>query len=97
MEISDKTSDAPVEATTERERVRRRLQDRRDFGSHVVVFVVVNTFLVAAWAITATGYFWPAWVLAAWGVGLVMHAWETFVHRPVTDADVDAELRRHRR
>jgi len=27
----------------------------------------------------------------------VLHAWETFVHRPVTEADVDAELRRHRR
>ena len=67
------------------------------FGSHVVVFVVVNSFLVAAWAITGTAYFWPAWVLAAWGVGLVLHAWETFVDRPVTEADVEAELRRRRR
>ena len=66
---------AGPEPTTEPERVRKRLQDRRDFNSHVVVFVVVNAFLVAAWAITGTGYFWPAWVLAAWGVGLVLHAW----------------------
>jgi hypothetical protein len=89
--------DPSLEPTTERERVRKRLQDRRDFSSHVVVFVVVNTFLVAVWAITGAGYFWPAWVLAAWGVGLVLHAWETFVHRPVTEAEVDAELQRHRR
>jgi len=101
VEALEDISGAPVEPgiepTTERERVRKRLQDRRDFGSHVVVFVVVNAFLVAAWAITGSGYFWPAWVLAAWGIGLVLHAWETFVHRPVTEADVEAELRRRRR
>ena len=101
MEIFEDTSTLPggpgIEVTTEREQVRKRLQDRRDFGSHLVVFVVVNAFLVAAWAITSGGYFWPAWVLAAWGVGLVLHAWETFVHRPVTEADVDTELTRHRR
>jgi hypothetical protein len=61
------------------------------------VFIVVNAFLVGTWAVTGAGYFWPIWVLAAWGIGLVMHAWETFFHRPVTEADVDAELeRRHR-
>jgi len=100
MEIVQDTSTllgSEIDHTSERERVRKRLQDRRDLGSHVVVFVVVNSFLVAAWAITGSGYFWPAWVLAAWGVGLVLHAWETFVHRPVTEEDVEAELRRRHR
>ena len=96
-EVSGAPSEPGSETPTERERVRKRLQDRREFGSHVVVFVVVNAFLVAAWAATGAGYFWPAWVLAAWGVGLVLHAWETFAHRPVTEADVEAELRRQRR
>ena len=96
-QISGAPAESGIDPTPEREQVRKRLQDRRDFGSHVVVFVVVNAFLVAAWAITGTGYFWPAWVLAAWAVGLVLHAWATFVHRPVTEADVDAQLRRHRR
>jgi hypothetical protein len=98
METSGTAVQPPVatgtEPITERERVRKRLQDRRDFSAHVVVYLVVNAFLVAAWAITGSGYFWPAWVIAAWGVGLVLHAWETFLHRPVTEADVDAELRR---
>lgn len=97
QDISGAPAEPGIELTTERDRVRKRLQERRDFGSHVVVFVVVNAFLVAAWAITGSGYFWPAWVLAAWGIGLVLHAWETFVHRPVTEADVEAELRRRRR
>ena len=80
---------------SERERARRRVQDRCDFGTHMVAYVVVNSFLVLVWAITGAGYFWPVWVMGAWGIGLVLHAWEVFVRRPVTEADIDAELRRH--
>lgn len=77
---------------------RKRVGERRDFGTHLVAYVVVNGFLILVWAITGAGYFWPVWVLAGWGIGLVLHAWEVFVRRPVTDADVEAELqRRHRR
>jgi hypothetical protein len=82
-------------AGDDRERVRRRLQARRDLGAHLVSYVVVNAFLVVIWALTGGGYFWPAWVLGAWGVGLVLHAWDVFVRRPVTEADIDNELRRH--
>jgi hypothetical protein len=81
----------------ERQQVRNRLQARRDFGAHVVVYVVVNVFLVVIWAVTGGGYFWPIWVLAPWGIGLALHAWEAFFRRPVTEADVDAELMRQRR
>lgn len=76
---------------------RKRVNDRRDFGSHVVAYVVVNAFLILVWAVTSSGYFWPAWVLGGWGIGLVLHGWELFVRRPVTDADVQAELQRERR
>jgi 2TM domain len=81
----------------ERERVRRRIQDRRDFGAHLVCYLVVNGFLVVIWALTGGGYFWPAWVMGAWGVGLVLHAWDVFLRRPVSEADIDAELRRRGR
>lgn len=89
------TTSATTEPS-EREEARKRVQLRRDFGSHLVAYVVVNAFLVGVWALTGAGYFWPVWVLAAWGVGLVLHAWEAFVRKPITDADIDAELRRRR-
>jgi fatty acid desaturase len=76
---------------------RERVDDRRELGSHVAAYVVVNAFLVLVWALTGAGYFWPIWVLAAWGIGIVLHVWEVFVRRPVTDADVEAELRRRHR
>lgn len=75
-------------------RASKRVNDRRDFGSHLVAYLVVNGFLVLMWALTGAGYFWPAWILGGWGIGLVLHGWEAFVRRPVTDADVEAELRR---
>ena len=81
----------------DRARVRKRLEARRDFGSHLVAYVVVNAFLVGVWALTGTGYFWPVWVLAGWGAGLVLHAWEVFWRRSDADADVDAAMRHGRR
>src|SRR5436190_3490801 len=88
-------NDAPTDQEGgDYELARKRLQAKRDFASHLVVFVVVNAFFVGIWALTGGGYFWPAWVIGCWGAGLVLHAWETYFHRPVTDADVKAELDR---
>jgi hypothetical protein len=77
-----------------RAQVRKRLEKRRDFGAHVVAFVVVNAMLIATWALTGGGYFWPAWIIGLWGIGLIMNAWDVFWRRPVTEADVDRELGR---
>ena len=98
METLGQKPDAEVTADTpmasDREQARKRLQERREFGSHAVAYIVINAFVVGVWAVTGAGYFWPAWVLAGWGAGLALHAWETFMRRPVTEADIDAELRR---
>jgi hypothetical protein len=75
----------------------KRVTSRRDFGSHVVAYAVINGFILLIWAVTGAGYFWPVWVLAGWGIGLVLHAYEVFVRRPVTDADIEAEMRRRQR
>ena len=75
----------------------KRLNERRDFGAHVLAYLVVNTFLIGIWAFTGAGYFWPAWVLGAWGIGLTLHAWDVYGRRPVTDADIEAELHREPR
>jgi len=46
------------------------------------------------WALSGQGYFWPAWVMGAWGIGLVMHVWDAYFRKTVTEADIDEELRR---
>jgi len=35
-------------------------------------FLAVNLVLVAIWAVTGAGYFWPAWVMVWWGFALAM-------------------------
>jgi hypothetical protein len=86
-----------TDSAGEREAARRRVQARRDFLSHMVAYVVVNVALVAVWALTDTGYFWPAWIIGMWGAGLVLHGWNVFLNGTVTEADVDAELQHHHR
>jgi hypothetical protein len=83
----DRESEEWVEA-------RKRVAARRDFGSHAVAFFVINGFVVLIWAVTGAGYFWPAWLMGVWGIGFAMHAWDVFLRKPVTDADVEAEWRR---
>lgn len=37
----------------------------------VGAFVLVNALLIAIWAASGAGYFWPMWPLMGWGLGLV--------------------------
>ena len=99
MTTLDERPEAGVTLGADPDRVeaRKRLEARRGFMSNAVAYVVINAFLIGIWAFTGAGYFWPAWVLAAWGAGLVLHAWDVFVRQPITEADIDDELRRGRR
>ena len=77
-----------------------RLKNRRAFGQDLVAFVVVNAGLVFVWAVTGGGYFWPAWIIGFWGIGLVMHGWSAFMQRADHrggDRARDAPGRRRRR
>lgn len=75
-----------------REVALKRLKARREFWQHVGVYVLVNALLVVVWAVTGDGgYFWPMWPLLGWGIGLVLHAWETF-QRPISEEAIRKEM-----
>jgi hypothetical protein len=93
MEVSV-MSDTPDEL---RQAARKRLEERRGFFPHLIVFVVINTALIVLWLTSArSGFFWPGIVLAAWGIGLVLHAWNAFFSAPITEGDVQREMERWR-
>jgi hypothetical protein len=77
-----------------RELAKQRLQKRSDLGAHVVAYVLMNAMFTGIWAITGAGYFWPAWILLGWGVGLVLNVWDVFFRHPITDADIEREMKR---
>lgn len=72
----------------------RRLGAKREFRLHLTVYLVVNTMLIVIWAATGAGYFWPIWPIAGWAIGLASHAFAVYYQRPVTEDDIQAEMRR---
>lgn len=80
--------------TTARENARRRVERKHKLRGDFVAYVVVNSFLIFVWAFTGFGYFWPGWVLGGWGVLLMLDAWNTYYRGPVTDHEVEQEIRR---
>ena len=85
-----------VEFSEEYEQARKRVERKRKFRADLVAYVVINAFLIGVWVASGMGYFWPAWVLAGWGVLLVLDAWNVFYRRPVTPTDIENELGRGR-
>jgi signal transduction histidine kinase len=70
--------------------VLRRSRRRRSLSLHAIAYGAFNAFLVAVWAFTGHGYFWPEWTLIALGLPLAIHAWVVLVEeRP--------DLVRHKR
>jgi hypothetical protein len=89
MTINDETYDSEL-----RHKAIRRLKKRRDFGQHLVVYVVVNGFLVAIWAITGLhGFFWPVFPILGWGIGLVLNAWDVYRPEGFTEDEIRKEER----
>lgn len=86
----------PPEAQAERKRARKQVERKRRFWGGIVFYVVVNLFLIGAWAVTGFGYFWPGWVLAGCAVLAVLDAWNVYFRRPITEKDIDRELHNQR-
>jgi hypothetical protein len=82
-------------SASERAEARKRIERRRNLQGGLVAYVVINAFLVGVWAVTGAGYFWPGWVLAGWGVAMVLGVW-SYLRGGITDADIERELRRVR-
>ena len=77
-----------------REAALARLEAKRDYRTHVLVYVVVNAMLVAIWALTGQGYFWPVWPILGWGIGLVLHGWKVFYEKPISEEEIQREMSR---
>ena len=83
---------------TPRDRAMEQLKKRRDFRGHVLIYVLVNAFLVAIWAMTDPhGFFWPVFPIVGWGIGVVMNAWDVYWRPEITEDDIQHEMERQHR
>lgn len=75
------------------EQVTRLAKARVSFKVHLVVYVIVNLFLMASWMMTSPGhmwagdgwtmgYYWPMWTHLGWGVGLAIHGFMAYAGGP---------------
>jgi hypothetical protein len=46
-------------------------QPRPHDRAHERTYVAVMLLLVAIWALTGAGYFWPIWPMLGWGIGVL--------------------------
>ena len=73
---------APVVADLPAPRQAPRSPRRREPLSHALVpYLAVNLVLIAIWAATGAGYFWPIWPLLGWGIGLMGPCARAWPHR----------------
>jgi len=79
-----------------REQAIANLKKKRDFRTHVLMYVVVNAFLIGIWAVSGADFFWPVFVLGGWGIGLVANAWDVYGRKPISEAEIERESERLR-
>lgn len=78
-----------------RELAIERLKKKRDFKTHLVIYVAVNALLVGIWAASGTeNFFWPVFVIFGWGIGLVANAWDAYGRKPISEEEVRREMDR---
>lgn len=83
------------EPITQRDQALESLKAKRAFKAMAVSYLIINAFLWILWAITGTdGSIWPIWVTLGWGIGLAFMAWNTYGSKPISEADVQAEMNR---
>jgi hypothetical protein len=93
--MNDKLTEEQVYALA-----KRRVEARRDFVIHLIVYLGVNTLLVCLWLfVTGRGFPWFVFPLGGWGIGLIAHFFSTRVHREadkIRSASVEREADRIR-
>lgn len=80
------------------------LKRKRKFAQDTVGFIAVNGVLWLIWLLTDRSMDgsipWPAWITAIWGFLLAIDAWRAFgswpasLHKPITEADIEREMKR---
>jgi uncharacterized membrane protein len=71
-----------------------RLRRKRGFQIHLLVYVLVNIFLIGIWAVTGAGFLWPIFPLLGWGTGLAFHAWGVYAPHVPSEERIHAEMDR---
>ena len=78
---------------------KKRVEDKKGFFIHMIVYIVVNIMLVLIWVFAADrGFPWFIFPLGGWGIGLLFHFLGVFVFERKPDrAAIEKEAEKIRR
>ncbi|MGJ8663305.1 MAG: 2TM domain-containing protein [Marinicella sp.] len=74
QETHIKTTTKNVYITDEEAEAIEFVKGLKDFYQHLFTYIVIIPFLGFVNWFTSPGYYWVLWVVAGWGVGLLLHA-----------------------
>ena len=93
MQVEETTPDEVL-----RQRAIKRLKKRRDLAGHLLVYTLVNTFIVLIWFMSGSnGFFWPVFPIVGWGIGVVMNAWDVYRNDEFDEIQIRREMDRLQR
>ena len=81
-----------------RQQAVRNLRRQAAFKIHLLVYTLVNTLLIAIWAVVgiASGVWFPWWIFTflGWGIGVAIHGWTTYHADTLSEERIRAEMKR---
>lgn len=79
-----------------RKKARKIAKNKSDFYIHFVIYVAVNSFLIAQWwTITGGGGFaWFIYPLFGWGIGIAAHGIDAFRGEGYVERQTEKEYQR---
>ncbi|MBA7691885.1 hypothetical protein ES703_100440 [subsurface metagenome] len=60
-------------------KARERVEEKKGFYIHFIVYILVNIMLIIIWAATGAGFPWFIFPLGGWGIGILFHFLGIFV------------------
>ena len=81
------------------EQAKKRVEARKGFFIHLIVYICVNILLIIIWAFVAgAGFPWFIFPLVGWGIGLLFHGLGVFAFGKKSDSTaIEKEVEKIRR
>jgi hypothetical protein len=72
-----------------------QIQRWRDFSAHLAAYLVIDLVFIAIWTMSGRGFFWPAFPLVGWAIGLSFQHFNQAVRGQIRHDHVTAAMNSH--
>jgi fatty acid desaturase len=69
------------------EAAKKRVEEKKGFITHFIIYLCINAMLVIIWACTGHGFPWFVFPLGGWGIGILFHFLGVYVFPKEEDTE----------